>query len=72
MKIIIKESHYNFILENLEKNKKFLNKIMDILHKHTDNNKNDYQAFKLELWNITVFERRYTCNECACLGSLHI
>ena len=30
----------------------FLNKIMDILHKHTDNNKNDYQAFKLELWNI--------------------
>ena len=30
MKIIIKESHYNFILENLEKNKKFLNKIMGI------------------------------------------
>ena len=30
MKIIIKESQYNFILENLEKNKKFLNKIMGI------------------------------------------
>ena len=30
MKIIIKESQYNLILENLEKNKKFLNKIMGI------------------------------------------
>ena len=30
MKIIIKESQYNFILENLEKNKKFLNKVMGI------------------------------------------
>ena len=30
MKIIIKESQYNFIVENLEKNKKFLNKIMGI------------------------------------------
>lgn len=30
MKIIIKESQYNFILENLEKNKKFLNKIMGV------------------------------------------
>jgi len=30
MKIIIKESQYNLILENLEKNKKFLNKVMGI------------------------------------------
>ena len=30
MKIIIKESQYNLILENFEKNKKFLNKIMGI------------------------------------------
>ena len=30
MKIIIKESQYNFILENLEKNKKFLNNVMGV------------------------------------------
>jgi hypothetical protein len=29
-----------------------INNILEILHNHTDNKKNDYESFRLELWDM--------------------